>query len=88
MVSKDQMLKSGSYSQVTVKETNKTNKINMNKTPSQIKIEVANSPYHTNWIKKAILELDNRDVVDALRDVEELRAFLRAKLGEVKAKFN
>ena len=40
---------------------------------------VMTDPSASNWLKRAVVDLWDRDVIDALNDLEALRAVLEAK---------
>ena len=44
---------------------------------------IKNSPCASGWIKRAMGELDNRDILDALKDVELLAMILKNKFNEI-----
>lgn len=54
---------------------------------SNKKAQIVYNPQYSFWIKKAVQELDDRDPVDALRDVEILKSFLEEKLADIQAQF-
>lgn len=55
----------------------------MNKpTYMQRQIEVMRDFAASNWLKRAIVELDGRDVCDVLGDLEALNQIFEAKLKE------
>ena len=41
-----------------------------------------NNPATSFWLKTAVKEMDKRDIVDALRDVNILKLYLEARLTE------
>jgi hypothetical protein len=40
------------------------------------------SPAASYWLKDAVRAAERRDIVDALRDAEQLAALIKARLGE------
>lgn len=58
------------------------------KTSTDMKQRVLQDPAASFWLQQRIVELDNRDVVDALHDVVYLTRFLKTKFEEITCRNN
>jgi len=54
-----------------------------NMQPVDIRERILKDPASSYWLQNALRGLEKRDPVDALRDVEALRHYLKAVLNEV-----
>lgn len=51
-------------------------------TAKQIKNDIKTNPTYSYWVKEQIEVLDQRDILDALRDLSKLSQYLRTKFNE------
>lgn len=51
------------------------------------KEEIVNNPSLSYWVKDAVKTVDERDPVDALRDITILKSFIENKLVTIKEQY-